>query len=219
MHAKMSLTAVLVAVGGAIWALTPLRSPIFGAGSEPDQGVLIFRGYNLLVVAVVALMTLGLLVLRKQRRAGKSKTFAAGWWTVLAGHILLLAGSFPAVLFGGQQRDIVMAAQDIGFLGAVVAAVGALPLGISALRHDYTSRPAAVLFIAALPMGVLGIVLLDGLGVPEDYLGLPLTVLYGGAWVALGYGWGRRDQPGTRVNRSGSHDRTSGNAHAASPRR
>lgn len=212
-----SRTAVLVAVGGAIWALTPLRSPIFGAGSEPDEGVLIFRGYNLLVIVVVSLMTLGVLALRKQRHAGSSRAFAAGWWTVLAGHVLLLAGSLPAVLFGGHQRDIVMNAQDVGFLGAAVAAVGALPLGISALRQDYVPRLAALLFIATLPLGVLGILLLDGLGVPEDYLGLPLTLSYGGAWVALGHGWARGDRPG--AHRDGSGTRGRGSANVDAPQR
>lgn len=192
MRARTRRTAVLVAIGGALWALTPLRTPVFGAGSEPDEGLLIFRSYNLLLVVVAALMTLGLLELRRQRRSGRTTTFAAGWWTILAGHGLILAGALPAVLLGGRQRDLVMAGQDISFLGAVVAALGALPLGISALRRAYAPRTAAVLFLVALPLGLLGVVLLDVLEVPEDYLGLPLTLSYGGAWVALGIGWALR---------------------------
>lgn len=194
--------ALATGIGGALWALTPLRQPVFGAGDNPEQGVAFFRGYNLLIVAVAVLMTVGLLHLRRGRAAQTTKVFMAGWWIVLSGHVLLTAGSLPAVALGGQRRDFVMAAQDVGFLGAVVAALGALLLGVSALRRRLLPRTAAALFAATLPVGILGIVLLDGLGASEDVLGLPLTVLYGGAWVVLASAWMRRGQAAASANAS-----------------
>ncbi len=118
--------------------LTPLRQPIFGAGGEPDEGVLFFRSYNAFIIVIVALMTLGLLKLRRERRASRTRTFTAAWWTVAAAHAFMIAGSLPAVLFGGQARALVMAAaSDVGFLAAVVAAVGARLLH---LRSPHRSR-------------------------------------------------------------------------------
>lgn len=193
----MSKVVLATGTGGVLWALTPLRQPLFGAGDTPEQGVGVFRGYNLLIVAIVALMTVGLLRLRREAFSASTRVFPAGWWVVLAGHGLLVAGSLPAVVFGGQHRDVVMAAQDVGFLGAVAAVLGALVLGVSAVRNGCAPRPAAVLFAASLPLGLLGIAVLGGLGAPEDYLGLPLTVLYGGAWVALALAWARGEGAGS----------------------
>ena len=158
-----------------------------------------FRGYNLLVVVAVALMTLGLIELRRERLARATKAFATGWWIALAGHVLLAAGSIPAVIFGDRQRDFVMAAQDVGFLGAVVAALGGLVFGASALRRRSLPRAPAVLFAAALPVGFVGIMVLDLLGAPEDVLGLPLTVLYGGAMIALAIAWRREGRDARSV--------------------
>ncbi len=120
-----------------------------------------------------------------------------GWWTIVDGHVLLIAASLPAALLGGAARDFVMAAQDVGFLGAMLAALGGIPLGISGLRGRTLPRGAALLFVAALPVGLVGIAVLVSAGVPEDYHGLPLTVLYGGAWVTLATHWLRSQRPAT----------------------
>lgn len=90
------LAGISAILGGVLWAVTPLRQPVFGAGRTPEEGELFFRAYNGLIVVVVVLLTAAL------------------------------------------------------------------------LRHR---APSVLLSVA---------------GVPEDYLGLPLTVLYGGAWVVLG---------------------------------
>ncbi len=39
-------------VGGFLWAVTPLRQPIFDAGRTPDEGEAFFRIYNLLLIAI-----------------------------------------------------------------------------------------------------------------------------------------------------------------------
>lgn len=67
-----------------------------------------------------------------------------------------------------------------------LAGVAAVAFGILGRRRGTLPRGAAVLFGLALPLGVTGSVLLAVAGAPEDLLGLPLTVLYGAAYVALG---------------------------------
>ena len=71
----------------------------------------------------------------------------------------------------------------------LVAAVGALLMGFSGLRQREIPTAAAWLLLLTLPHGLLAIVLLSAMGTPEDYLGLPITMLYGGAWVVLGWFW------------------------------
>jgi hypothetical protein len=191
---KRSTAAICAVAGGTLWALTPLRQPIFQAGRSPEEGETFFRMYNLVVVVIAVLLTVALLRLQRQEYRPKSRMFLVGWCVILAGHALILTGSLPGVVLGAWMSDVVMAAQDIGFLGALVAALGAIPLGIARLRRKMPAKPASLLFIAALPIGLLGITILPGLGVPEDYLGLPLTVLYGGAWAVLGADWSRTTQ-------------------------
>ena len=181
-------------LGGLLWALTPLRQPIFGAGGAPDEGELAFRVYNLLLVAVFVLLTVALLRLRHSPLVS-DRLSVAGWWTVLVGHLGVIAGCLPAVLLGGAVEGLVMRGQDLAFFGAMVAALGALLVGISAVRRRARPLIASWLLLLTLPAGLAVLALLDALGTPEDYLGLPLTVLYGAAWVVLGWSWTR--QPDT----------------------
>ena len=78
-----------------------------------------------------------------------------------------------------------MAGQDLGFLGALVAGVGAVLLGIALRRAGVASRMGALLLILALPVGIAGVVLISAVGL-TDIAGLALTVPYGGAWVVFG---------------------------------
>ena len=50
-------------VGGALWAVTPLREPTLG-GRFPGHPV--FRPYNLLLVVIAVLLTVGLLALHNR---------------------------------------------------------------------------------------------------------------------------------------------------------
>jgi hypothetical protein len=184
-----STAAICALAGGTLWALTPLRQPLFQAGRSPAEGETFFRFYNALIVVVAVLLTVALVRLLLEEYRPKGRAFLVGWWMILAGHALIFSGSLTGVVLGGWMTDFVMAAQDVGFLGALVAALGAAPLGIVGLRHGGLPTPASAMFAAALPIGLLGITLLTGLGVPEDFLGLPFTVLYGGAWVVMGGYW------------------------------
>lgn len=177
-------------VGGFMWAVTPLRQPVFDAGRTPDEGELFFRIFNLVLVAIVILLTIALLRLRGSSPA---RLFKTGWWTILIGHVLLLVGSIPAVLLGDAARGLVKGGQDVGFLGAMVAGLGGFLVGVSGRRSRSIPKVALWLLLLTLPLGLLAISLLAAIGTPEDYLGLPLTVLYGGAWIVLGWSWIREE--------------------------
>ena len=182
--------------GGMVWAVTPLRDRLIGAGSEPEDGVLAFRLYNLAIVLAIVSLSVALAVwLRRTQRTGPSLVWSAG--VVQLGHAMLVAGSACAVVLGDRAGTVTSAGQDLGFLGAMVAALGALPLGVAALRQSALPRGTALLFACTLPVGILGLVLLSAAGVPQDLLGLPLTILYGSAFATLGLSWrsGARPQP------------------------
>ncbi len=185
-HRNSTRTAAWAAVtGGAVWALTPLRDQLVGGGGDPADGAT-FQLYNAVVVAAALLLSLALVhLLRQATPRRRAVTVSAA--VVLLGHALSVAGSVPAVLLGSAAGDLVRAGQDLGFLGALLAAAAAVPLGIVGARRSVLPKSCAVLLALALPGGVLGAVLLAALGAPPDLLGLPLTLLYGGAYVAFGH--------------------------------
>lgn len=177
-------------VGGFLWAVTPLRQPIFDAGRSPDEGETFFRVYNLVLVAAVILLTVALGRLRREAPPVAGRLFATGWWTILAGHVLIVLGSVPAVILGDRLRDLVMGGQDLGFVGAMIAGLGGFLVGCRTLRgHRNLPAAGSWMLLLTLPLGFALLALLSAMGVPEDYLGLPLTVLYGGAWVVFGASW------------------------------
>lgn len=174
-------------LGGALWAVTPLRDLVLGEGEDPRDGVGAFRAYNFYVLVAVLLMSVVLIALLRTRPGARpTKGYRSALAVMLTAHVLLAAGSLLAVLLGDGARGVVMAGQDLGFLAAMVAAVGALVLGIVSLRKGMLPRPAAALLAAVLPLGIVASLLLAAAGVREDLVGLPLTVLYGGAFVAIG---------------------------------
>ena len=170
-------------VGGALWALTPLREPLLG-GEFPEDPV--FRPYNLYLIVVAVLLIAGLLALRARYRGSYGRLGTAGALVVFVGYALLFLGSVPAVVLSAEGlRGLIMAGQDLSFLGALVAGVGAVPLGIALWRTWSATRAGALLLVLALPVGFSGVILVSALGF-VDIAGLPLTLLYGGAWIVLG---------------------------------
>jgi hypothetical protein len=183
-------------VGSALWALTPLRQPLLG-GELPGHPV--FQPYNLVLVIISVLLTLGLLALRSRYQHRYGRLGAVGDFTVLVGYALQLLGSLPALVLPADRLAVVMAGQDLGFLGALVAGVGALPLGIALWRANVASRTGAVLLILALPVGFAGTLLISASGFAE-VAGLPFTALYGGAWLLLGRDlWSQREPMNAEV--------------------
>ncbi len=165
-------------VGGVLWALTPLRQPLLG-GRLPEHPV--FRPYNLVLLVIVLL-----LALHARYKGNYGRLGTAGVVVVFVGYTLVFLGSVPAVVLSpGGSRGLILAGQDLGFLGALVAGVGAALLGIALLRRRSAARAGALLLIVTLPVGIADVILVSTL-IFVNIAGLPLTVLYGGAWIVLG---------------------------------
>ncbi len=171
-------------VGGALWALTPLREPILG-GRFP--GHLVFRPYNFVLLVIAVLLMVGLLALHARYKRAYGRLGTVGVVVIFVGYALLFIGSIPAVLLSADGvRSLIMAGQDLGFLGALVAGVGTILLGIALWRARAASRLGALLLIIALPVGFIGVILISAAGL-VDIAGLALTVPYGVAWLLLGH--------------------------------
>lgn len=153
------------------------------AGSQEIRS----SGLTISCCLLVVLLTVGLLAFRARYKGSYGRLGTAGVFVIFGGYALLFFGSLPAVLFSSDGPvGFVRVGQDLGFLGAVVALVGALLLGIALRRSGVASRLGSLLLIVAFPVGLLGvIVVLSGIGF-EDIAGLPWTVLYRGAWIVLG---------------------------------
>lgn len=168
---------------GVLWALTPLREPLFGGRFPGDPA---FRPYNLVLLAIAVLFIMGLLALRNQYSSRYGRLGTAGGGGIFVGYAMLFLGSLPAVLLSPDGlRGLVMAGQDLGFLGALVSGAGAVLLGIALWRSRAASRLGALLLVIALPVGFVGVILLSAVGL-ADIAGLALTVPYGAAWITLG---------------------------------
>lgn len=99
--------------------------------------------------------------------------------------LLIISVLLALSLLALHIRYKAMGGQDLGSLDALVAGVGAIPLGIALWRAKAASRVGAMLLILALAVGFAGIMLLSAVGL-VNVAGLPLTILYGGAWIVLG---------------------------------
>lgn len=181
-------------VGGAIWAVTPLRQQVVGSGGDPRDGQVTFRLYNLLIVVIAVLLFIALRELRNRWPHPVPRWLDIGWSTVVVGTLAMLFMSLPAVVLGGAARGVVIATQDLGFFAAVLASMGAVLMGAVGLRRGLLPTVAGWLFVLAFPLGLLLTIALAGTSLPEDVAGLPLTLLYGGAFVALGLAWWARDR-------------------------
>ncbi len=170
-------------VGGFLWALTPLREPLLG-GEFPEHPV--FRPYNIALLGITILLTLGLLAVHWQYKGRYGRVGTVGAGIVLIGYLLLFVGCLPAaVLSAERQRDVIMVGQDLSFLGGFIAGIGAIVFGIALRRASRASRLAATLLMISLPIGLLAAILISAAGF-EDIAGLPWTILYGSAWFILG---------------------------------
>lgn len=171
-------------LGGLLWAITPLRDVVFGGGATPDHPV--FRPYNVVLILIAALLIVSLASLHAQYKGTYRRLGKAGIVVIFVGYALILIGSIPAVLLTSNGlQGLVSAGQDLGFLGSLVTAVGAILLGIALWRTQAASRAAALLLIITLPIGLPGIFVMSSIG-PISIAGLAMTAPYGVAWMILG---------------------------------
>lgn len=172
-------------VGGAVWAVTPLRDVLYGAAVEP--GSTAYAVYEGIVALVVVLLALGLRTV-----VGVSRV---GMVVVLVGYLMTVASAVPV---GAAELDRTLA--DIGFFGSMVAAIGAIPLGVALWRRG--ARAAGALLVLTLPAGLPLLLAISAAG-QAGVAGLAVTVPYGAAWCLLGLrerdlsgtGPGRRREP------------------------
>lgn len=153
-------------VGGAAWAVTPLRDVFYGAAVGPGA----YAVYEGIVALIVVLLALGLRTVLGVSRAGVA--------VVLAGYLMIVVSAVPV---GPAAVDQTLA--DIGFFGSMVAAIGAIPLGIALWRRG--ARTAGALLVLALPAGLPLLLAISAAGQP-GVAGLAVTLPYGAAWCLLG---------------------------------
>lgn len=187
-------------LGGALWALTPLRQDVFRGGRFPESPI--FRPYNFVILVIAALLIMGLVALHTRHKETYRRLGTAGVVVIFVGYALLFVGSLPAVSFpSGGLRDVIMIGQDLGFFGALIAGAGAILLGGALWRARAVPRSGALLLIISLPVGLPGVIALQGIGL-VDSTGLALTVLYGGAWIILGHQlWAEVNTPAQHPSR------------------
>ncbi len=171
-------------LGGLLWAVTPLRDVVLGGGGTPDHPV--FRPYNVVLGAIALLLIVGLAGLHVRYKETYRHLGTVGVGVIFGGYALLLAGSIPAILLAPDSRSgLIRAGQDLGFLGALVAAMGAILLGIALWRTRVLPRSAAFLLIITLPVGLPGTIMIQSIGL-VSIAGLAMTVPYGAAWMIVG---------------------------------
>lgn len=188
------LGGIAAMLGGALWALTPLRQDVFGGGRFPESPI--FRPYHFVVEVIMILLIVGLVALHARYKRTYGHLGTAGVVVIFGGYALGLVGGIPAVLFTSDGlRDVTMLGQDLGFLAVLVAGSGAILLGVALWRARAVPRLAALLLIISLPVGLPGVIVLQGIGL-VDSAGLALTVPYGGAWIILGHQlWAEENTP------------------------
>src|SRR5215212_9869862 len=102
-------------VGGALWALTPLREPLLG-GRFPEDPV--FRPYNLVLLVITVLLAWGLWASRECYKGSYGRLGTAGVVVIFVGYALMFLGSVPAVVLSPEGwRGVIMAGEGLGFLG------------------------------------------------------------------------------------------------------
>lgn len=117
-------------LGGALWALTPLRQNVFGGGRFRESPI--FQPYDFVVEVITMLLIVGLVALHARHKRTYGRLGTAGVVVIFCGYALGIIGSIPAVLFPAYGlQDLIMIGQDLGFLAVLIAGVGAILLGVA----------------------------------------------------------------------------------------
>lgn len=181
-------------LGGLLWILFPLGTPFFMNPDQTPPGTLAHGAslayYWHLLVFPHLLLLLGLVGLHALYRTTYGRLRNVGFLISFVALVLMFIGNgWEMVTFTFQNRE-----SDVGHLfflaGLFALLAGSVPLGVAIMRarNDPPSRIGGLLFITALPLGIL---LLIGLGAlsPRSDLGFwaATHMPYGLAWVLLGY--------------------------------
>lgn len=179
------------AAGGLLFAITPLRDVLYG--SAVQAGTPHYTVYRLAVGVIVVLLLVGLGAVRHGPVAVAGRPASIGTGLLVVGYLMQLVGAVPA-----GSAAVEAALGDVGFLGAVVAALGGVPLGIALWRRGV--RVAGVLLVLALPAGMPLLVAIAATGA-DGVAGLAMTLPFGLAWVLIGL----RHAAGSRLPDTAAH--------------
>jgi len=180
-------------LGGLLWSLFPLAIVVVSI-EDTQPGTLTHLSaavvYWLMAVLPLLLLLVGLAGLRALHSSAYGRLGNVGFLVSFLALVLMLVGNaveVASLTFSGSDSDV---GHIIFLIGFLLLLVGSVLVGILILRtqRDPSSRIGGLLFVAALPVGILlGIVL--GVIAPRTDLGFwaAITVPYGIAWLLLGY--------------------------------
>lgn len=179
----------MAGVSGERWTRIGATSALIGGGLLALSGVAMHSVLSVgqatmaapFLVAAMLLLVTGLPALYLSEHHWFGTLAMAGFWLMAAGWTVA-ALAFPVANYG---PGIVF----LGFLlGLLVAMIGALVLGVAALRSDDSTIPrlGAWLLVAALPLGLPFTVAFTGyvMGAVDSPWAGPM-LLYGLAWIVL----------------------------------
>ena len=176
-----------------LWVLFPLSTALVSL-KDTQPGTLAYlataASYWLMAVLPLLLLLVGLMGLRAHFGAAYGWLGKVGFLVSFVALALMFFGNgveVASLTFSRSESAVGHSAFLIGFL---VLLVGSVLLGVALIRvrRDSPSRLGGILFVLALPLGVL-LAIVGGTLAPGTDIGFwaAITVPYGIAWVLLGY--------------------------------
>lgn len=180
-------------VGGLLWVLFPLSTALVSL-EDAQPGTLAYfataASYWLMGVLPLLLLLVGLTGLRALSSGAYGRLGKVGVSVSFVALALMFVGNgweMATITFRGSESDVGHSVFLIGFL---VLLVGSVLLGAALIkaRRDPLSRLGGLLFVLALPLGIL-LAVVGGAVAPGTDIGFwaQITVPYGIAWMLLGY--------------------------------
>jgi hypothetical protein len=175
--AAVWLASMFTIPGGGLWALTPMGITL--AESRLPSGA---EGFWQLFASAPLLLLVGVVGLHLRRLTGMGRLLRwASFIVTSAGLLLVAAGNIGQFWLGLDDTFILTAPAYHAFrVGLVVAAVGAVLIGVSALQDRTVSSWTVPPFLAAAMGGLIAFI------VDLGATGAMLWALFGLGWVWLG---------------------------------
>lgn len=175
--AAVWIASMLVVPGGGLWALTPMGITL--AESRLPSGA---DGFWQLFASAPLLLLAGVVALHLRRITGHGGLLRWASFLVAAlGFLLVAAGNIGQFWLGVDDAFIITAPGYRAFrIGLLVAAAGAILLGVSALKDRTVPSWTVPPFLAAAMGGLIAF------AVDLGSTGAALWALFGLGWVWLG---------------------------------
>jgi hypothetical protein len=157
-------------------AIRPVVEPLLGFASVDT----VYRSYGLLYLVATGFMFVGFLALRAHIRRPLAERGSRGLTVAFVGWLMVLIGLAGDYGIGDALgNEIHIAAFLIEMLGVLSVLIGLLLVGIQSRRSRSLPGLVSWSLIAALPLGIVGVVLLSHLP-SGPMLGINI------AWVTVG---------------------------------